>query len=104
MLSFFGLFPIFAFAIRDKKAVDFNEYIRRRYYGAGFTPYGNRYYGERGNPYGQSNGNAGSEPFGEFDNRPDEPFGEFSDGGKKGNGGENGEERTDRDGNDDYFQ
>ena len=82
LLSFFGLFPIFVFAIRNRKAVDFNEYIRRRFYGAGYTPYGNRYYGqngqnadERGTPY--YGNDDGKEPFGEFNNRPEEPFSEF---------------------------
>ena len=99
VLSFFGLFPIFAFAIRNRKAVDFNEYIRRRYYGSGYTPYGNGYYGgngqnngdERGTPYYGSPSDDNNEPFGEFSNRPEEPFGEFSDG-------KNGD--NDNDGND----
>ena len=81
VLSFFGLFSIMVFAIRNRKAVDFNEYIRNRFYGAGYTPYGN--YGrngqntdERGTPY-YNNDNGEKEPFGEFNNRPDEPFSEF---------------------------
>lgn len=96
VLSFLGLFPIFVFAIRNRKAVDFNEYIRNRYYGAGFTPYGNRYYGqngnnsERGTPYYGNNQGGDNEPFDEFNNRPDEPFGEFSD-------------KKDGDKNDDFF-
>ena len=92
VLSFFGLFPIFAFAIRNRKAVDFNEYIRRRYYGSGYTPYGNRYYGgngqnngnERGTPYYGSPSDDNNDPFGEFSNRPEEPFGEFSDNKRDG--------------------
>ena len=89
VLSFFGLFPVFVFAIRNRKAVDFNEYIRNRYYGAGYTPYGNRYYGnsgqnndERGTPYYGNSSNGEKEPFGEFDNRPEEPFSEFDDNKK----------------------
>lgn len=85
VLSFFGIFPIMVFAIRNRKAVDFNEYIRNRYYGAGYTPYGNRYYGQNGNqnntygtPYGNSSDNK-DEPFDEFSNRPEEPFSEFDD-------------------------
>lgn len=103
VLSFFGLFGIFAFVIRNNKPVDFNEYIRRRYYNAGYPPYGNGYYGqggnygggadERGTPYGTQPGDK--EPFDEFSDRPEEPFGEFSDDkGKKDNG----------DKNDDFFQ
>ena len=84
VLSFFGLFPIFVFAIRNRKAVNFNEYIKRRYYGSGYTPYGNGYYGgnggERGTPYYGNPSDGDNDPFGEFSNRPDEPFGEFSDG------------------------
>lgn len=99
VLSFFGLFGIFAFAIRNKKAVDFNEYIRRRYYGAGFTPYGNRYYGQGGNGYNGSSAPHGEsddkEPFGEFSDKPEEPFGEFDGGGDK-------KENDDK--SDDYFQ
>lgn len=96
VLSFFGLFPIFAFSIRNKNAVDFNEYIKRRYYGSGYTPYGNRYYGggngdERGTPYYGNPSDDNNDPFGEFSNRPEEPFGEFSDGKKGGD---------DNDGND----
>lgn len=97
VLSFFGLFGIFAFVIRNNKAVDFNEYIRSRYYNAGFTPYGNRYYNqgggteERGTPYGAQP--TDKEPFGEFSDRPEEPFGEFSDDKK---------DKDDK--NDDFFQ
>lgn len=93
VLSFFGLFSIMVFAIRDRNEVDFNEYIRQRYYGAGYTPYGGNgadggekrtYYGDQS---GANNGQnaAESEPFDEFSGRPDEPFGEFSDD-KKDNG------------------
>ena len=84
VLSFFGLFPIMVFAVRNKKAVDFNEYIRSRYYGAGYTPYGNRYYGNGnqnnacGTPYGNPSDKK-DEPFDEFSNRPEEPFSEFND-------------------------
>lgn len=95
VLSFFGLFGVFVFVIRNNKAVDFNEYIRRRFYGAGFTPYGNRYYGQNGNgaPYGNSS--EDTEPFGEFSDRPEEPFGEFSDGSDK---------RKKNNDSDDFFQ
>lgn len=92
VLSFLGFFPILIFVVRNRKAVDFNEYIRQRYYGAGFTPYGNRYYGQgqggRANPYGNGGVPYGGysdgrdEPFDEFNNRPEEPFGEFDGSGE----------------------
>lgn len=85
VLSFFGLFPIMVFVIRDKEAVDFNEYIRNRFYGAGYTPYGNGGNGQndgRGQPY-YGNGDGKNEPFDEFSDRPEDPFSEFDD--KKNN-------------------
>ncbi|MBO4251875.1 MAG: hypothetical protein J5911_04345 [Clostridia bacterium] len=80
VLSFFGLFPIMVFAIRDREEVDFNEYIRNRFYGAGYTPYGNGgdRNNSRGTPYGNSSDDK-NDPFGEFSNRPEEPFSEFDD-------------------------
>ena len=110
VLSFFGLFPIFVFAIRNRKAVDFNEYLRRRFYGSGYTPYG-PYGGYRGqgganNSYGAPQGGGFSdgkdEPFDEFSNRPDEPFGEF-DGGAK-NRGDNDNDNGSGNNGDDYYQ
>ena len=103
VLSFFGLFPIIVFAVRNRNAVDFNEYFRQRYYGAGNTPYGGNGYGssdgQNRNYYGAQNGNPynnqaeNNDPFGEFSNRPEEPFGEFSDKNDK----------KDDNGNDDFF-
>nr|MBO4517625.1 hypothetical protein [Clostridia bacterium] len=103
VLSFFGLFGVFAFVIRNNQPVDFNEYIRRRYYNAGFPPYGG--YGQGGyNPYNNGGNGYGApsqgssedkEPFGEFSDRPEEPFGEFSSGDKNNNG---------KNDNDDFFQ
>lgn len=115
VMSFFGLFPIFVFAIRNRQAVDFNEYIKRRYYGSGYTPYGNRYYGnngqggnasERRTPYYGNTQNGENEPFDEFSNRPEEPFGEFSDKkSENGNyGGDNNSDSGKDDKSDDYFQ
>ena len=89
VLSFFGLFPIFSFAIRNRKAIDFNEYIRQRYYGAGYTPYGNNYYNNQANSQFNNQPNNNSDPFEEFSNRPDEPFGEFSDDNKSNNQSDN---------------
>ena len=103
VLSFLGLFPIIVFAVRNRKAVDFNEYFRQRYYGSRYTPYGNgfnggqggqnrTYYGNPnvGNYYNNQPNNGGnSEPFDEFSGRPEEPFGEFSDDKKNNNQSDN---------------
>ena len=78
VLSFLGLFPIIIFAVRNRKAVDFNEYFRQRYYGAGYTPYGNNYYNNQANSQFNNQPNNNDDPFDEFSNRPEEPFGEFS--------------------------
>lgn len=96
VLSFFGLFPILVFAIRDREEVDFNEYLRKRYYGSGYTPYGGNGYGNNegqrtyyGSQGGVNNGQSeqNNDPFDEFSGRPEEPFGEFSD--NKNDGSEN---------------
>jgi hypothetical protein len=78
---FIGLFPVLVFVIRNKKAIDFNEYIRSRYgarYGAPYNtynPYGNPY-----NPYGQNGGqnqaSGSQDPYANF--KPEEPFSEFN--------------------------
>ena len=91
LLSIFvGLFPVFVFVIRNKKPIDYNEYLRARYGGranpygyGGYGPYGNPY----SNPYQQQPRNPES-PFGDYENsssssngansRPSEPFGEYS--------------------------
>ena len=87
ILSVLGLFPIFVFVIRNKKAVNFNEYMRSRYY----NPYGNGYNSNNGynnynnNGYGSNGGydaqqNKPQEPFEEFNknkNKPEDPFDEF---------------------------
>lgn len=86
LLSFLALFvsvsfPIAVFALRNKKPVDYADYVRRKreaYYRAyGGNPYGNPY-GSRGNPYGQ-NGRQGG---GSYGRRNDDPFAEY--GGKGG--------------------
>lgn len=84
VLSFFGLFSPFVFAIRNKEPIKYSDYLRERYNGA-YGPYGPyRYYG---NPYG-ANPNANTpkppeHPFSEFAERgevdPGDPFTEFSD-------------------------
>ncbi len=92
VLSVMGLFPIMAFVVRKKKPIDFNEYMRSRYYGHGYNPYGGATYHGQGNHYGQTPPNGRGEysrpepesPFGEFeDNKKDEddPFG-FDNRGK----------------------
>lgn len=77
ILSVFGFFPIFAFVIRNKKPVNYQEWARQRYanYFANQNPYGN--------PYGAPNqnmGNANVDPFEETTTKePEDPFAEFSD-------------------------
>lgn len=82
---FIGLFPVLVFVIRNKKAVDFNEYFRSRYtvhYGAPYNPYNP--YNNPQNPYGQSGNTQGNgrpeEPFSNF--KPEEPFSEFDNDNK----------------------
>ena len=95
VLSFMGLFGPFVFAIRNRKEVNFAEYIRRRFYSAGYPPYGP--YGPYGGGQGTPNAGATGEPFGdtseknddpfgEFSDKPDDPFGEFSDKDGKNDG------------------
>ena len=93
---FLGLFPVFVFVIRNKKPVDYNEYLRSRYghranpygYGGGYGPYGNPY----SNPYQHQQPRRPESPFGQYDNnsssngannQKEEPFGDFSQGGDK---------------------
>ncbi len=91
---FFGLFPVFVFVIRNKKPIDYNEYLRSRYghyanpygYGGGYGPYGNPY----SNPHQHQQPRRPESPFGQYDNNSssngannpkEEPFGNFSQGG-----------------------
>lgn len=95
---FFSLFPIFVFVIRNKKAVDYNEYMRQKYnsyyggmnnqnnngnYNGGFggynggSFYGGNYYGNN-NGYGDSNANNGARSNGKKP-EDDDPFPEFKD-------------------------
>ncbi|MBR0189803.1 MAG: hypothetical protein IJQ23_05405, partial [Clostridia bacterium] len=108
VLSVFGLFPIFVFATRNRKAVDYAEYVRNRFYGSGYTPYGrnggnngaygNNSYGANAgrDPYDVYGNGDDKEPFGEFSNRPEEPFGEFSDGKNGGDNGYGNDDNEDR--------
>lgn len=75
---FLGLFPIFMFAIRNKSAVNWEDYMRSRYSAYG-NPYGNPY----SNPYnnGGYNGANSQTPFEDFEDKknkqPEEPFKDF---------------------------
>lgn len=88
ILSIFGFFPIFVFAYRKRKPLNYEEYIRSRFsmynnpYG---NPYNNQYNGQ--NPYGTDFSQRREEPYSDFgkengekENEPKEsPFGEFPD-------------------------
>ena len=87
MMSFFGFFGIFAFVVRKKEAVNFEQYMRNKYYGGYGNPYGNPYnnpnyrQGQNGFGGGQyyTNQSPKESPFSEFEeNSKDEPFSEFS--------------------------
>ena len=73
ILSFFGLFPIFVFAIRKKAPIDYASYMRARY-----TVYTN-------NPNNYYNYSNQQSPFEEYPNQEnkktkyEDPFEEFSD-------------------------
>ena len=107
IFSMFGLFPVFVFAIRNKKPMSYIEYLRTRYqnmygnpygpygpYGNPHNPYGNPYGGQgnpyangQGNPYGNQNaGGFNQNPFEDFENKangsPEEPFADFNSDNK----------------------
>lgn len=74
VLSVFKLFPIMVFIIRKKKAVNFVEYMRSRYYYN--NPYGENNYSQ------QQRVERPENPFGEFSekqDKPEDPFDEFND-------------------------
>lgn len=84
ILSILGVFAPFVFAIRNKKPIEYIDYLRSRY---NYTPHG-PYYGPYGNPYQNPNGSQNpnrppEHPFSEFAERgevdPGDPFAEFSD-------------------------
>ena len=84
ILSIFGLFPVFAFVIRNKQPVDYQAWARARYnaYMAN-NPYARPNFMNGGqNPYANNqNTNATETPFEEL-NKTDssaDPFEEFSD-------------------------
>ena len=78
---FIGLFPVLVFVIRNKKAIDFNEYVRSMYgarYGAPYNPY---------NPYNTNNNPNNQQDQGktwddvsarQASGKPEEPFSEFN--------------------------
>ncbi len=79
LVSFFGGFAIVVFVLRNRKAINYSDYIREQYakmYGANYT-----------NPYGTPNTESGAsqaqtrntEP------EPEEPFAEFSKKNNKDN-------------------
>ena len=94
VLSFFGLFGVFVFVIRNKSEMKYSDYLRSRY-GNVYGPYSNPYYrngngGYNGNGYGGNGGNyerPPETPFKDFAERgevdPGDPFSEFSDDDKK---------------------
>lgn len=91
VLSFFGLFGVFVFVIRNKSEMKYSDYLRSRY-GNVYGPYSNPYYGNGG--YNGNGGGNGANyerppetPFKDFAERgevdPGDPFSEFSDDDKK---------------------
>ncbi|MBQ9734884.1 MAG: hypothetical protein IJV95_03385 [Clostridia bacterium] len=74
ILSIFGLFAPFVFAIRKKEPINYMDYIRSRY---NYNPYANPY-GPQGGPYG---GNPYGNPYG-APKAPEHPFEEFADKGE----------------------
>ena len=79
LVSFFGGFAIVVFVLRNKKAINYSDYIREQYakmYGVNYT-----------NPYGAPNNESGasqSEPR-RAEPEPEEPFAEFSKKNNKDN-------------------
>ncbi len=116
LFSFLSLFIpisrfILIFVVRNRRAIDYDAYVRaqreaymrRQQYHYGYGPYGNPYNNPYGNPYGQNAYGAPQgqqappeEPFGEFGNgkKDDSPFEEF--GGAENPSGNNGK-------SDDFF-
>ncbi len=77
ILSVFGVFAPFVFAIRKKDPINYMDYLRSRY---NYNPYGNPYghYGPQGGPYGGNPyGNPHAAP-----KAPEHPFEEFADKGE----------------------
>lgn len=72
MLSFFGLFPVFAFVVRKKNPVDYQSWLRARY---------QAFFAGRQNPYGNAAPRPEQKsPFEEFDEKKSvDPFEDFPD-------------------------
>ncbi len=69
-----GIFPIFAFIIRNRKPINYNDYLRERYNHMYNNPYGpNSPYN---NPYATNNPN---DPRYNQPRQPESPFEEFAD-------------------------
>lgn len=89
VLSFFGLFAPFIFAIRKKPAINYAEYMRSRnqyYYGNGYNGqnYQNNYNNTYNNGYAQQSSSSNEDPFSEFEDEPfDDVLGRKEDGDKK---------------------
>lgn len=82
VFSFLGLFGPFVFAIRNRSAIKYSDYLRQQYgrmYGNYNNPY-NPYYGQNPGPNAQR---PPETPFSEFAERgekdPGDPFSEFGD-------------------------
>lgn len=91
IFSVLGLFPFFAIAIRKRKAVDYNEFIKERYkqfYTAnGFNPY-NPY-----NDFNRNDGNGGVHGRDNYgaDRENGEPFSSFGNEEKKSDRNDGGD-------------
>ena len=77
VLSVFGLFAPFVFAIRKRKAVKYEDFVRRKYYGAYGNPFNNgvnqnqqqRNTKEPENPFEEFSGDRKDDVFSEFDEK-----------------------------------
>ena len=83
--SFFGLFPIFVFAIRKNKPIDYNEYITSQYKAFYYNANNNNY--QNTNNFNNQNNTSNDDPFENLSNntqnnntsngKDDDPFSEF---------------------------
>lgn len=80
------IFPIMIFIIRNKKPVNYFEYVREKY-GSYRNPYGGYYGSNQNNPYNNPSQPKNDNPFGEFENggrqKVEDPFEEFNTDDKK---------------------
>ncbi len=68
VLSFLGLFPIMVFIVRKKNPVNYNDYLRSRYYGHGYNPYA-----------GVNQNMGGAQTTSQDPKVPESPFEEFEE-------------------------